>query len=224
MFRDYGDRLPDRSLQWAQTNVSLTQRWEPVEPGGQCVLVPRPHHPGRHRAAAGARVQTPGAPAARAGRAVRPVPGRRVVHGLPARGRQRRGASRLSSPASSCRIPVGGYFTITPFTGPRFTFYNTRAVGTSFVAEGVWVEDVIHKNSVRQQIEEGVIVESRASRVFQLDGAPRRHRRLHPARDRASHWRRWRSTASTRRRGPSTTATSTTSGTSTSSPTRSSIA
>jgi hypothetical protein len=67
-------------------------------------------------------------------------------------------------------LPVAGLFTITPFMGPRFTFYNTRAVGTSFSQEGVWVEDTIHKNSVRQQIEEGIIIETRASRVFQMDG------------------------------------------------------
>ena len=171
VFRDYGDRLPDRSLQWAQTNVSLTQRWNQWSLVGNVFWYQDLTTP--------AAIELQRVPEFRLQALRQPVPGvpfvqyqvdasftdfLRVVGS---------GGVRLDfHPRFFVPIPVGGYFTITPFMGPRFTFYNTRAVGTSFVAEGVWVEDVIHKNSVRQQIEEGVIIESRASRVFQLDGAP----------------------------------------------------
>jgi lipopolysaccharide assembly outer membrane protein LptD (OstA) len=65
---------------------------------------------------------------------------------------------------------VGGLFTVTPFAGWRATYYNQRVVGTS-VRDTVTIEDTVHDDHVRLQIEGGFDVESRASRVFQLDGA-----------------------------------------------------
>ncbi|HXJ84457.1 MAG TPA: LPS assembly protein LptD [Candidatus Methylomirabilis sp.] len=171
VFRDYGDQLHDRALQWAQTNVSLTQRWDRWSLVSNVFWYQDLTTP--------AAIELQRVPEIRLQGLRQPVPGLpqvqyqvdasftdflRVVGS---------GGIRLDfHPRFFVPIPVGGYFTITPFMGPRFTLYNTRAVGTSFVAEGVWVEDVIHQNSVRQQIEEGFILESRAARVFQLeDGA-----------------------------------------------------
>jgi LPS-assembly protein len=170
VFREYGDQLHDRSTQWARTMVSLTQRWDRwnLTMGSlwyQDLTTP-------------AAVELQRLPEIRLQGLRQPVPGLsflqyeteasftdflRVVGS---------GGVRLDfHPRFFLPLPVAGLFTITPFMGPRFTFYNTRAVGSSFTAEGVWVEDTIHDNSVRQQIEEGITIESRAARVFQLDGA-----------------------------------------------------
>jgi LPS transport system D len=67
-------------------------------------------------------------------------------------------------------IPVGGRFTLTPFLGGRATYYNRRAVGLS-VIDNTTVEETIHDDRVRLQIEGGIEAETRASRIFQLDGA-----------------------------------------------------
>src|SRR5262249_22024644 len=73
-------------------------------------------------------------------------------------------------PRVSLPVPVAGLFTVTPFGGWRATYYNNRVVGTS-VRDGVTVEDPVHDALLRLQLEGGFDVESRASRVFQLDGA-----------------------------------------------------
>jgi LPS-assembly protein len=170
VFRDYGDRLHDRALQWAQTNVSISQRWDRWSLVSNVMWYQDLTNP--------AAVELQRVPEIRLQGLRQPVPGLpflefqtdatftnflRVVGS---------GGVRLDfHPRLFAPIPVAGLFTITPFIGPRFTFYNTRAVGTTFTQHGVWVEDVVHENSVRQQIEEGFVAETRASRVFQLSGA-----------------------------------------------------
>jgi LPS-assembly protein len=170
VFREYGDALHDRAQQWAQTNVSLTQRWDRWSLTSNIMWYQDLTNP--------AAVELQRVPEIRLQALRQPVPGLpflqfqteatftdflRVVGS---------GGVRLDfHPRFFAPVPVAGLFTITPFIGPRFTFYNTRAVGTSFTAEGVWVEDTIHDNSVRQQIEEGFMAETRATRVFHLGGA-----------------------------------------------------
>ena len=170
VFREYGDALHERSLQRAQTNVSLTQRWDRWNLTANVLWYQDLTNP--------AAVELQRVPEIRLQGLRQPVPGvpflqyqteasftdfLRVVGS---------GGVRLDfHPRVFMPVPVGGLFTITPFMGPRFTFYNTRAVGTSFTQSGVWVEETIHENSVRSQIEEGLVAETRASRVFQLDGA-----------------------------------------------------
>jgi LPS-assembly protein len=170
VFRDYGDRLSDRALQWAPTNVSLSQRWDRWSLVGNIFWYQDLTNP--------AAVELQRVPE------IRLQALRQNVAGLPYLQFQAEatftnflrvvgsGGVRMDlHPRFFVPIPVGGLFTITPFIGPRFTFYNTRAVGTSFTQSGVWIEDVIHENSVRQQIEEGFVAETRATRVFELSGA-----------------------------------------------------
>ncbi len=170
VFREYGDRLHDRSLQLAQTNVFLSQRWDrwslvanvlwyqdlttPVAVELQRVPEIRLQ---------GFRQPISFAPFLQSQTEASFTNFLRVVGD---------GGVRVDyHPRVFMPVPVAGLFTLTPFAGPRATFYNTRAVGTSFTQSGVWVEDTIHENSVRLQSEFGMEVETRASRVFQLDGA-----------------------------------------------------
>ena len=73
-------------------------------------------------------------------------------------------------------VPVAGLFTVTPYAGGRLTLYNREAVGfgvsqgPASVGSPVTIESTTNTNRLRQQIEGGVLVESRASRVYTLDG------------------------------------------------------
>jgi len=73
-------------------------------------------------------------------------------------------------------VTVAGLFTVTPYAGGRLTFYNREAVGYG-VSQGpisvnspTTIESTKNTNRLRQQIEAGALVESRASRVYTLDG------------------------------------------------------
>jgi len=169
VLREYGDRLHDRALQWAQTNVFLSQRWDRWSLVGNIMWYQDLTNP--------AAVELQRVPEIKLQGLRSPVPYLsflqwqteasftnflRVVGD---------GGLRIDyHPRFFMPIPVGGLFTVTPFAGPRATFYNTRAVGTTFSQTGNWVEDTIHENSVRMQSEYGLEVETRASRVFQLGG------------------------------------------------------
>jgi lipopolysaccharide assembly outer membrane protein LptD (OstA) len=72
-------------------------------------------------------------------------------------------------------VPVAGLFTVTPYAGGRLTFYNREVVGQAvslgpISATPVAIESTKNTNRLRQQIEGGLLVEARASRVFSLDG------------------------------------------------------
>ena len=72
-------------------------------------------------------------------------------------------------------VPVAGLFTVTPYAGGRLTYYNQEAVGfgTSLGARSAnpySIEETKSTNRLRQQIEGGALLESRASRVYTLDG------------------------------------------------------
>ena len=67
-------------------------------------------------------------------------------------------------------IPVAGLFTVTPFAGGRLTYYNQHVVGTFVTNSGVTVEETIYDPHVRRQVEGGVETETRASRVFDMNG------------------------------------------------------
>jgi hypothetical protein len=67
-------------------------------------------------------------------------------------------------------IPVAGLFTVTPFAGGRLTYYNRHAVGTFVTHSGVSVEETTDDPHLRRQVEGGLETETRASRVFNMDG------------------------------------------------------
>lgn len=73
-------------------------------------------------------------------------------------------------------VSVAGLFTVTPYAGGRLTFYNREVVGQAvslgpLSANPVAIESTKNTNRLRQQIEGGLLVEARASRVYSLDGA-----------------------------------------------------
>jgi hypothetical protein len=72
-------------------------------------------------------------------------------------------------------VPVAGLFTVTPYAGGRLTFYNREAVGQALSlgpdsAVPVAIEATKNIDRLRQQIEGGLLVDARASRVYTLDG------------------------------------------------------
>jgi LPS-assembly protein len=73
-------------------------------------------------------------------------------------------------------VPVAGLFTVTPYAGGRLTFYDREVVGQAvslgpISANPVNIEATKNTDRLRQQIEGGLLVEARASRVYTLDGA-----------------------------------------------------
>ena len=74
-------------------------------------------------------------------------------------------------------VPVAGLFTVTPYGGGRLTYYNQQVVGQivssgpAILGDPVSIEETKSDNRLRQQIEGGVLVEARASRVYPLGGS-----------------------------------------------------
>ncbi len=73
-------------------------------------------------------------------------------------------------------VPVAGLFTVTPYAGGRLTFYNKEAVGIGIsqgpvsINDPVAIEQTKNIDRLRQQIEGGMLVDARVSRVYALDG------------------------------------------------------
>ncbi len=168
VYRDYGDRLGERARQRAETNAFLTQRWDAWTLTGNVLWYQDLTTP--------IAVELQRVPEIKLFGVRQPVPGlpgflyanessftnfHRVVGD---------GGARLDSHALLFRpIPVAGLFTLTPYGGGRLTYYNQRAVGTKFT-NTVFVEDTIYDPHVRRQVEAGIEAETRASRVFLVDG------------------------------------------------------
>jgi len=72
-------------------------------------------------------------------------------------------------------VSVAGLFTMTPYGGGRLTFYNQEAVGQRIspgprAEELVQIELTRNTDRLRQQVEGGVLLETRAARVYTLEG------------------------------------------------------
>ncbi len=168
VYREYGDHLGDRARQRAETNVFLTQRWDSWSLTGNVLwyqdlttTVPIALQRVPEIKLFGARQPVPGLPGFLYQTDASFTNFYRAVGD---------GGARLDvHPLAFYPISVGGLFTLTPYGGGRLTFYNQRAVGQS-MTDGVWVEDTIYDPHVRRQVEAGVEAETRASRIFQLDG------------------------------------------------------
>jgi LPS-assembly protein len=168
VWREYGDRLPERSQERAETNVFVTQRWDAWALTANVLWYQDLTTP--------AAVELQRTPEIQLFGVRQPVPGLpgllyemessftnfyRVVGDS--------GVRLDLHPLVSLPIPVAGLFTVTPFAGGRLTYYNQRAVGQKFT-HGVWVEDTVYDPHVRRQIEGGVELETRAARVWNVDG------------------------------------------------------
>jgi LPS-assembly protein len=168
VLREYGDRLGDRARQRAETNVFLSQRWDTFSATANVLWYQDLTTP--------AATELQRVPEIKLFGVRQPIPGLRgflyetessFTNFIRDVGD---GGARLDLHARAFYpIPVAGLVTVTPFAGPRFTYYNTKAVGTSFT-KTVWVEDTVHEDRVRRQAEGGVEVETRASRVWDMGG------------------------------------------------------
>jgi LPS-assembly protein len=169
VFREYGDRLQDRSRQRAETNVFLSQRWDTWSLVANVLWyqdLTTPIATELQRVPeiklSGLRQPVPGAPALLYETEASFTNFFREVGD---------GGVRLDlHPRVFLPVPVAGLFTVTPFLGGRLTYYDRRAVGNRFT-HTITVEDTVAENRVRRQAEAGVEMEARASRVFQLGGA-----------------------------------------------------
>ena len=174
IYKTYADSTGARVRQRAETNVFLTQRWESWNLVGrvywyQDLTTPRP-------------VELQRVPEIKLEGLRQPVPG---VPGL----LYQTQASFVSfireigsegvrgdfHPRVLYPIPVAGLFTMTPFLGGRLTYYNQRVVASA-ISQGpgngypVSVEKTVADDRVRQQVEAGMQLETRVSRVFNTDG------------------------------------------------------
>jgi LPS-assembly protein len=169
VYREYGDRLGDRARQYAETNVFLSQRGDSYSLTAGVVWYQDLTQPVAN--------ELQQVPAIKFFGVRQPIPGLRgflyetesslinYYRVVGSGGLRMDLHSRAYYP-----IPVAGLFTVTPFAGGRLTYYNQKAVGTFFTNSGVTIEETIYDPHVRRQIEGGFETETRASRVFDMNG------------------------------------------------------
>jgi LPS-assembly protein len=170
LFRDWADRLHDRSLQRAESNVFVTKSWDNWNLVGnmfwyQDLTQSRPVELRRlpEITLHGVRQPVPGLPGflyqldSSFVNFVREVGSQGVRVDL---------HPRLSRP-----IPAAGYFTVTPFVGGRLTGYDKTVTGTRLTQDGgIPVEVTSEEVRIRQLAELGADFETRASRIYNVGG------------------------------------------------------
>jgi len=171
IFRDYGNRLPDRASQRAETNVSVTQVWDAWSLVGnvkwyQDLTTSRPIELQRvpDIQVTGIRQPVPGLPGVLYENTASFV---NFIRDVGPDGMRADFHPRFLMP-----IPVGGLVTVTPFAGGRLTYYDQRVVDQRLTRSGaLLVEESVYDPRVRRQVEWGADVESRVSRVYTTDGS-----------------------------------------------------
>ena len=168
VYREYGDRLGDRGRERAESNVFLTQRWDTYTLTANVLWYQDLTTPWA--------VELQRTPEIRLFGVRQPLPGMRGFlyetsssltnfYRVVGDGGLRMDHHTLAF----YPIPVAGLFTLTPFAGGRLTYYNQRSVG-QLLTHTIYVEDTEYDPHVRRQVEGGVEVETRASRVFAMNG------------------------------------------------------
>lgn len=170
VYRDYGDRLHDRSLQRTESNVSLSQRWDAWSLVGNLLWY--------QDLTTDQSVELQRLPEIRLHGVRQPIPGlpalfyeveasyTQFVRQLGPEGPRLDLHPRVFLP-----LPIG-VITVTPFLGGRATYYDQRVVGQRSIAKGtLTIEESVREDRLRAQAEAGLEAETRASRVFLLDGA-----------------------------------------------------
>lgn len=176
IFKTYALTTADRVRQRAETNVYVTQRWNTFNLVGRVLWY---QDLTQVRA-----VELQRTPEIKLTSLRQPLPG---VPGLLYEGEasfvnfvREVGSAGIRAdfhPRLYLPVPVAGLFTVTPYAGGRLTLYNREVVGIgnsqgpASVNSPVWIESTKHTNRLRQQLEAGMLVEARASRVYTLDGA-----------------------------------------------------
>jgi len=170
IFRDYADRLHQRTQQRAESNAFVSYRWDTWNLVGnvlwyQDLTTRRPVELQRvpDIKLQGLRQPVPGVPgllyevessATYFVRQVGPEGPRVDLH------------PRMFYP-----ISLGGIVTATPFAGGRLTYYDERVTGSRITrVGGLSVEESEQDRHVRSQVELGMELDSRASRVYLMDG------------------------------------------------------
>jgi LPS-assembly protein len=169
VYREYGDRLGDRARQYAQTNVFVSQRWDAFSLTANVLWyqdLTTPVATELQRTPEikffGVRQPVPRLPGLLYDTEASLTNFYRVVGD---------GGLRIDlHPRVYYPIPVAGLFTVTPFAGGRLTYYNQHVVGTKLTQSGVTVEETTYDPHVRRQAEGGFEVETRATRVFDMNG------------------------------------------------------
>lgn len=168
-FRVYTDRLGDRGRQRLESNIFLTQRWESWNLVGnlfwyQDLTVAKP-------------IELQRLPEIKLTGIRQPVPEipslffefdgsyTSFMRDLGSDGQRLDARPKFSYP-----VPVGGYFTITPFLAGRATLYDRKVTGSSIEKE-VTVENTDTQLRVRNLFEAGSDLETRATRVYSVEGA-----------------------------------------------------
>jgi LPS-assembly protein len=168
VFREYGDRLNDRSKQRAETNVFVTRRWDKWNLVGNVLWY--------QDLTTSQSVELQRVPEIRLDGLRQPIPGlpgflyetqasfTNFIRDVGANGMRTDLHPRVFYP-----IPVGSYFTVTPFAGGRATHYDKRVVGKRVIG-AFEVEETVDDSHIRSQVEGGVELETRLTRVWAVDG------------------------------------------------------
>jgi LPS-assembly protein len=174
IYKTYALTTADRVRQIASTSAFVTQRWQTVSLVGRIMWY---QDLTQTRA-----VELQRAPEIKLTSLRQPLPG---VPGLLYEGEasfvnfvREVGSAGVRAdfhPRLYMPVPVAGLFTVTPYAGPRLTFYNREALGPAISwgpasVNPVLIESTKNTDRLRQQIEGGLLVEARASRVYSLDG------------------------------------------------------
>jgi len=169
VLRVYGDRLSERSVQRAESNVFLTKRWEQWNFVGNVLWY--------QDLTTERRLELQRVPDLRLQSIRSPVPGlpgflyevessfTNFIREEGSEGARADVHTRLFRP-----IPVAGYFAVTPFVGGRATYYNVRVIGVQPVRDGSLVEQTQDASRIRGIAELGTDVETRASRIYLWNG------------------------------------------------------
>ncbi|KRT71335.1 MAG: organic solvent tolerance protein, LPS-assembly protein [Candidatus Rokubacteria bacterium CSP1-6] len=170
-YREYGDRLRERSQQRAESNVFATYSGDSWNLVGrafwyQDLTTLRP-------------VELQRAPEIRFQSFRQPIRGASAllfeteasftnfVRDVGSDGRRLDLHPRVFLP-----ISVDGYFTVTPFVGGRATYYDTRVIGNRLTLNGrIPVEETRDASFVRALGEVGADLEARAMRIYDVGGA-----------------------------------------------------
>jgi LPS-assembly protein len=169
VLRVYGDRLNERSLQRAESNIFLTKRFENWNLVGNILWYQdlTSDRPIELQRVPDLRAQSVRAP-------VPWVPGFLYeIEGSFTNFLREEGSEGVRvdfHPRLFYPIPVGGYFTLTPFVGGRATYYNIRVIGLHPIRTGATIEQTEAASRIRAIAEFGTDLESRASRIYQWKG------------------------------------------------------
>jgi LPS-assembly protein len=170
IFRDYADRLTERSRLAAPTNVSLTKTWSNWSLLGrvlwyQDLTTQRPLELQRvpEIQLTGVRQAVPGAPWLLYETNASFVNFIRQVDGP-------EGLRADFHPRLFVPIPIAGVATVTPFAGGRLTFYDQRVTGFHTALDGIVSQDSASDPRLRRQVEVGVEAQTQMTRVYATDG------------------------------------------------------